>query len=153
MKLLLQRRPSGIDSTLGDLYIDGKFFCYTLEDVVRETPGTPVKEWKVDNKTAIPAGTYQLELVDSKRFGPDTISLKDVPGFASIRMHSGNTAADTEGCLLVGNGYVAGGILQMSRDALARLKETVSPALKTTAQVWITVKTAQIPYAPAGARV
>lgn len=153
MQLLLQRRPTVKATTLGEMFLDGKFFCFTLEDQVREVAGKPVSEWKVSGETAIPAGRYLLELVDSGRFGPDTLSLKNVPGFENIRIHSGNDDADTEGCLLVGNTLLPseddGGNILESRAALTRLKASVNPEVKSGRQVWITVKAAQ--YGPSKA--
>lgn len=81
--------------------------CFTLEDVVRETPHQRVDEWKVAGKTAIPMGIYDVVVSESPHFsamaGHPVIlpELLNVPGFAGVRMHGGNTAADTEGCILV----------------------------------------------------
>lgn len=95
MHLLLTRSPSAHDCTLGTLYVDGAFECYTIEDVVRTGP-------KVYGKTAISAGTYEVAINYSNKFKRDLPLLLNVPGFAGIRIHSGNTAADTLGCILVG---------------------------------------------------
>ena len=91
--------------TIGQLY-DGatwEFLCFVLEDIVREVEGEPVERWKVQNETAIPYGTYRLSFENSPKFGKDTLTLHDVPGFKNIRIHSGNTSKDTEGCLIVGS--------------------------------------------------
>ena len=98
MKITIQRAPSHGGATIGKLSIDGIMACYTLEDEVREVPGQPVSEWKIKGATAIPAGEYRVTLEDSGRFGPDTLTINNVPGFQYIRMHAGNTSADTEGC-------------------------------------------------------
>jgi hypothetical protein len=76
--------------------------CYGLEDAVREVPGVPVEEWKIPGKTAIPYGKYPLEITYSNRFKRDTMQVMDVPGFEGIRIHAGNVASESEGCLLVG---------------------------------------------------
>jgi hypothetical protein len=102
MKLRVIRDRSTERSTLGALFVDGRFFGWTLEDVVREKPGVPVADWKIPKKTAIPVGTYALQVTPSARFQRPLPLLLDVPGFTGIRMHRGNTAEDTEGCLVVG---------------------------------------------------
>jgi len=87
------------------LYNDSKqiYTCYTLEDEVRGDgdPAT-VAEWKVKGKSAIPYGTYKVRKTWSKKFGRDAWELLNVAGFAGIRIHAGNTADDTEGCILLG---------------------------------------------------
>lgn len=138
MELTLQRRPTVGKTTIGDLSIDGVRFCFTLEDVVREVEGKAVSSWKIKGETAIPVGRYKVSLVNSSRFGPDTFSLEDVPGFESIRIHSGNTNADTEGCILVGES-AGDELIGMSRVALAKLKEKLTPAIKAGEPVFVTV--------------
>lgn len=97
MILTLKRRQFTEKSTIGALFIDGAFACYTLEDVVR-----PEGEPKVYGKTAIPYGTYHVVLTNSKRFGKLLPELMSVPNFTGVRIHAGNSAADTDGCVLVG---------------------------------------------------
>lgn len=93
---------------------------YTLEDEQREL--------KLHGETAIPSGCYTIELVNSGRFGPDTLSLVDVPGFKYIRIHAGNSSADTEGCILVGKQRLSNRIAD-SRIALSELKQLVVPLI------------------------
>lgn len=130
MKMLVQRHHSIAGATLGQMYIDGTFACYTLEDQVREVAGQPVAAWKIKGATAIPAGTYSVTLELSQRFGADTPTINGVPGFEYIRMHAGNTAADTEGCLLLGmyatDSALVGGT---SRPAVALVKAAIRAAL------------------------
>jgi len=111
MILVLVRGRRVGNATLGQLVIDGKFFCHTLEDVVR-----PVK---IPGQTAIPAGMYDVDITYSPHFKTDLPLVKDVPGFEGIRIHAGNTDADTEGCILVGE--QDGGIIKNSRATLAKL--------------------------------
>ena len=94
MKIELQREPSTEHATLGTLTVNGKFECFTLEDVVR-----PVK---IHGETAIPAGTYPVAISFSPRFQRDLPILIGVPNFSGVRIHPGNTAKDTEGCILLG---------------------------------------------------
>jgi len=144
MDLVLQRRPTVTDTTLGTLTVDGVHRADTLEDVIREVPGRPVAEWKIKGKTAIPAGRYRLILVNSPRFGPDTLSIEGVPGFVGVRIHAGNDDADTEGCPLVGIAVEDlrgdGGNVVQSRFTLAALKATVVPRLHTGEEAWIEVR-------------
>jgi hypothetical protein len=102
MQILVNRTQKGSTATLGDLAIDGAFFCHTLEDAVREIPGESVESWKVAGKTAIPAGTYSVIIDFSNRFGRQMPHILNVPGFDGVRIHKGNTDKDTEGCILVG---------------------------------------------------
>ena len=99
MELTLVRKFTGPDCTIGELFVDGRFECFTLEDVVR--PGD-IARVKVAGKTAIPPGTYAVELTMSARFKRVLPLLLNVPSFEGIRIHAGNTAQDTEGCILVG---------------------------------------------------
>lgn len=97
MKLELKRRWLTEASTVGELYVDGRRECFILEDRYRPPP-----EPKVPGATCIPCGTYEVRVTYSPRFGKDMPLLLDVPGFMGVRIHPGNSAADTEGCLLPG---------------------------------------------------
>lgn len=143
MRLTLTRMASANGATVGVLTdAQGEHLCYTLEDVVREVDGLPVIAWKVCGRTAIPRGTYRVVFVNSPRFGPNTLSLRDVPGFDAIRMHAGNTAADTEGCILLGLGATESGTLTggTSRPALEKVKAIVHAAIDYGDTVWLDVK-------------
>ena len=94
MELRVERTDFSETSTIGKLYVDDQFECYTLEDKVR-----PVK---IKGKTAIPAGRYEVIINFSQRFGRMLPLFLNVPNFEGVRIHPGNTAADTEGCILVG---------------------------------------------------
>ena len=95
MNLTLKRTVFTDKSTIGTLSIDGVFYCYTLEDLVRNGP-------KVMHETAIPYGTYEVIVNMSNRFKRLLPLLLGVPNFEGIRIHPGNTAAHTSGCILVG---------------------------------------------------
>lgn len=139
IELVLNRRPSLDHCTLGDLLVDGVPACVTIEDVVREIPGVAVAEWKIQGDTAIPAGRYAVVVTHSQRFGRDMPLLANVPGFSGVRIHPGNTAEDTAGCILVGK-RVAGESIVDSRVAFAALFTRIQRALEGGEQVWIEVR-------------
>jgi hypothetical protein len=138
--LLLRHFINDITCTFGSLYVNDQWECYTLEDVVREVKSKPVSEWKIPKETAIPRGRYEVVLTLSTRFKKVLPELKDVPGFSAIRIHSGNTDADTEGCILVGT---AADILQetvtQSLLALNALLPKLQAAINDGEQIWITI--------------
>ena len=114
MKLTLKRIALRSTYTIGRLYVDGNYFCDTLEDTVRDLN----KNGKFDNgekkvygKTAIPYGTYEIKWTYSPRFKKYTPQLMNVPSFEGIRIHAGNTSADTEGCLILGENKQVGKVL------------------------------------------
>ena len=106
MELLLTRDTRTEESTIGLMSIDGAFQCYTLEDTDRHiTQGTDldvIKARKVYGKTAIPSGRYEVVMNMSARFKLYMPLLLSVPGFDGVRIHPGNKAEDTEGCILLG---------------------------------------------------
>lgn len=103
MHLRLQREILLEGSTLGTLCIDGKLFCYTLEDTDRQLEFHP--ERKIPKETAIPKGNYTVRLSMSQRFQKILPEVLEVPGYSGVRIHSGNYPGDTEGCILVGEKY------------------------------------------------
>lgn len=114
MKLTLNRIALRQTYTIGKLYIDGKYFCDTLEDKVRDTNKSGKfdnGEEKIKGKTAIPYGTYEIKWTYSPRFKKYTPQLMNVPSFEGIRIHSGNSNTDTEGCLLLGENKKVGMVL------------------------------------------
>jgi hypothetical protein len=119
MQLLLQRAASSANSTIGELFINGKHECYTLEDVVR-----PVK---LAGVTAIPAGDYEVVITYSERFKCPMPLLLNVPNYSGVRIHVGNYPANTEGCILVGQSK---GVDQInnSKAAFSQLFEQLTVA-------------------------
>lgn len=129
MKLTLKRKFLGDKYTVGDLFIDHKFFCNTIEDTIRELPAnclyTPkgqsckCKE-KIYAQTAIPAGTYTVTIEYSPRFKRKLPLLHNVPHFIGILIHSGSSATDSAGCLLVGKNTIKGRLTEsrITSDAL-----------------------------------
>ena len=139
MELLLIREPTQVRATLGRLEIDGVHECDTLEDAIREVPGRPVAEWKVHGETAIPQGRYRISITYSNRFRRDLPLLERVPGFSGIRIHSGNTAEDTEGCILVGT-RMGPATVEQSRRALLELMVKIGDAIGRGEQCWIEIR-------------
>lgn len=139
MNLKLVRDKSNPGQTLGCLSVDGKFECYTLEDTVREVEGLPVSSWKVMGDTAIPRGTYAVVINWSAHFGKYLPQLLNVPGYEGVRIHSGNTAADTEGCILLGDIRFAS-YIGASRIAADRVQAKIQAALDSGDQVSIEVQ-------------
>lgn len=113
MNIKLIREDFTEESTIGEMFINGTFQCYTLEDKVRDGVKFP-------GKTAIPYGHYDVVINWSNRFQKYMPLLINVPNFEGIRIHSGNTSADTEGCILVGN-YRSKNMITESRKAFAGL--------------------------------
>lgn len=94
MKIEVKRLYKTENSTIGELTIDEKFECYTLEDKERDI--------KIKCETAIPKGTYKVIINKSNRFKKLMPLVLNVPNFEGIRIHPGNSNHDTEGCILVG---------------------------------------------------
>ena len=94
MKIQIKRLHKTENSTIGEMTIDGKFECYTLEDKERDV--------KIKSETAIPKGTYKVIINQSNRFKKLMPLLLNVPNFEGVRIHPGNSNHDTEGCILVG---------------------------------------------------
>jgi hypothetical protein len=138
MLLEVRREPSPQSCTPGTLYIDGQFECFTLEDVVREVPQEAVEKWKVAGETAIPSGIYEVIVTMSAHFGKLLPLLLNVPGFEGVRIHSGNVAADTEGCILVGNRRASAAVLG-SRIAFRALFAKIQAALGRNESVHIRI--------------
>jgi hypothetical protein len=121
MKLRIDRKWFTGESTIGELYIDDVFECFTLEDTIRTGE-------KVPGKTAIPSGTYKVITDYSNRFKKMMPHILTVNGFDGIRIHAGNTAKDTEGCVLLGTTKAADSI-GGSRDAFASFFKKLNLAL------------------------
>jgi hypothetical protein len=100
MQLKVIRSVFTDKTTLGQLYLNDEFFAYTCEDTVRNLNGDCSK--KIQNKTAIDSGSYEVILSFSNRFQRYLPLLLNVRCFEGIRMHGGNTAEDSEGCILIG---------------------------------------------------
>jgi len=117
MEILVKRIFKCENYTIGHLYINGTYFCDTLEDKVRNLPREP----KMFGKTAIPAGKYEIDMNTvspkfknrswARKYKGIVPRLKNVPYFSGVLIHPGNTSVDTDGCILVGENSVAGKVL------------------------------------------
>lgn len=136
MKIKLDRRFKGEDYTISSLFVNDKYFCDCMEDTVRDIG--PNGEGKIKGKTAIPKGCYRVLRTPSPRFKRMLPILMNVPHFEGIRIHPGNSPADTEGCLLPGENKVKGKVIHsrewfLKLDAL--IKEALDKGKKVTCEI------------------
>ena len=132
MELQLKRNKFTPTSTVGRLFVDGTFECFTLEDTVRP------QGQKVYGKTAISAGKYRVAISMSNRFKRLMPILIDVPNFEGVRIHPGNTAEDTDGCILVGETY-DDDFIGNSRAAYEKLFTKLLAAFNRHEEIWIEI--------------
>jgi hypothetical protein len=142
MNLLLVRTGIFPACTIGDLFVDGERVCYVLEDTLREVPGIPVAGWKVPGATAIPEGRYRVVIDQSARFGRPMPHLLNVPGFTGVRIHRGNDAKETEGCLLVGLSWDPSdpNWIGESAQAFGLLLPRLESAISSGQECWIEIR-------------
>lgn len=154
MKLKVERKWKKASYTVGKLYVNGQFFCNTMEDTDRglkqTLPLSTIKDLKVPNETAIPTGTYNVRMdIMSPKYsvvpwylsnchGARLPRLENVPGFSGILIHPGNTAADSSGCLLVGKNDVVGKVTK-SKDYFLKLYNTMYAAYKRGEKIEIEI--------------
>ena len=132
MNIQLKRIAKKETYTIGKLYIDGVYFCDTLEDTVRDLNKNGVfdnGEKKIYGKTAIPYGTYNVKWTYSNKFKKYMPLIENVPSFAGIRIHAGNSSADTQGCILVGENKAVGKVLN-SKNTVNKLYPIIQNACK-----------------------
>lgn len=138
MKLTLKRVALRDNYTIGKLYIDNELFCDVLEDKVRDINKDgdllDKDENKVYGETAIPYGKYDIEITFSNRFQKMLPILLNVPHFSGIRIHGGNRAKDTHGCLLVGKNTNVGMITE-SQATLEELMKIISKEKNLTIEI------------------
>lgn len=148
-----------IQRTVSDVFVNGEWFCFNVEDTSREPAkdyvgnwrSEDVHKWKITGVTCIPSGRYMVTLDDSPTFGKETITLTDpllsqyghgtVPGFRGIRVHAGNNERDTEGCQILGYKLTSDCTIAFgtTRQAVADLKARIRVALARGEQVWWTI--------------
>jgi hypothetical protein len=128
MKLELKRFEFGDTFTIGKFYIDGIYHCYSLEDKVRTGA-------KVNGQTAIPNGTYSVVIDVSTRFHKQLPHILDVPNFTGVRIHSGNTSTDTEGCILLGTTWTGKDFIGNSKLAFDSFFTKLQAVKKATIEI------------------
>lgn len=142
MNITLNRIAKKAKYTIGELYINDQYFCDTLEDTDRGLTQSMTEQQigskKVYGETAIPTGTYRIIISYSNKFKKQMPLLLNVPGFAGIRIHSGNTEKDSLGCILVGKNKAVGKVLE-SRDTYSKLFSILQEANKKET-IKITIK-------------
>ena len=143
MQLKLIRHKFFPECTIGELYIDGKKYCDTLEPhrIDWET------ETKVDGKTAIPEGRYRIVMGWSGRYKRLMPFLENVPHFSAIMVHTGNTHHDTKGCILVGV-YSRRDFIAHSRDTFEPLRDAIARAYAKYEDIFIEIKQGVYSCAP-----
>lgn len=154
LELLLDRKYKNETYTIGNLYVDGEWFCNTLEDKDRglsqTMPLEEIKRTKVYGETAIPTGRFavRMDIVSPKyngvkwykdNFGGRMPRLESVKGFSGILIHSGNTALDSNGCILVGMNKAKGKVLD-SRATFQKLWKVLEQARKEGKTIYLTVQ-------------
>lgn len=144
MELKLKRKYFTEESTVGELFVNDVFFCYILEDkdrgLTQTMSLTEINEKKINAVTCIPYGRYEIQLTFSNRFQRVLPLLVGVPGYEGVRIHSGNVAKDTEGCLLPGKTRGIN-VVNDSRNAFAELFVKLS-ALPIGEKIHITIEKA-----------
>jgi len=144
MELTLNRKLKLENKTIGELLVNNKKFCDTLEDKVRLSwsllPFRQLLGVKIWGKTAIPEGRYEIVITYSERFKRRLPLLLKVPQFESIRIHGGNTELDTEGCLLIGKLDTKTNTIYGAKSLglLDKLMAILEPASKT-GKIFITI--------------
>ena len=139
MEIKLIRESFGDTFTEGKLLIDDVFECYTVEDTDRKMEEDLTR--KVNGKTAIPRGRYELVLSMSNRFKKVLPEILNVPGFTGIRVHSGNSSADTEGCIILGsvNDKLNDDWIGGSKIALTQFMTKLKTAIDNGEKVYIEI--------------
>ena len=154
MRLTLQRIAKRETYTIGHLYVDGIYVCDTVEDKDRglksHHPIEQIKKAKVYGETAIPMGTYTIDMDKvspkfsslswAKPYGGKIPRLRSVPGFESILIHTGNTAASSLGCILVGINDKVGRVSDSQKTFKRLMDDYLIPAHERGETITITIQ-------------
>ena len=138
MILTLKRIAFRYSYTIGKLYVDGVYVCDTIEDMDRGLDDSmnedEIKARKVYGETAIPYGTYKVSITYSPKYKKMMPLIENVKGFSGIRIHSGNTAKDSLGCIIVGKNKKVGMVLD-SRETYNRLFDIIKDEKNITIKI------------------
>lgn len=130
MRLTLIRIANRPTYCIGKLYVDGEYLCDTIEDTDRGLDDSmdleEIKKKKVKGETAIPTGKYMVSITYSPRFKKQMPLIENVKGYSGIRIHTGNTSKNTEGCLIVGKNTKVGMVTDSRNTYNALMKELLS---------------------------
>ncbi len=153
MQLTLERKWKKDTYTIGKLYVNGELFSDTLEDKDRGLTSAmtleEINKKKIYGQTAIPSGTYEVKMTYSNRFnsrawgkkyGGKVPELLNVKGFGGVRIHPGNKAADTLGCILVGKNSAVGIVTNSQTYYFKLLDDYIIPATKKNEKIILAIK-------------
>jgi hypothetical protein len=153
LRLKIKREWKKPDYTIGRLLVNGIRFCETLEDTDRginsNYTAAAIRLIKVVGYTAIPAGTYKVVLSASRKFknkswaaryGGLVPEILDVKGFSGVRIHPGNGPEQTDGCPLVGDNKVKGGLVNSQKRYLELMDKYLMPAWNRNEEISITIE-------------
>lgn len=140
MKIQLIRKHRKTDYTIGQLFINNQYFSDTLEDTDRGLKDSmsleEIRRIKVFGSTCIPYGTYKVTITYSPKFKKNLPLINNVKGFDGIRIHSGNTSSDTQGCILLGFNKIKGKVIN-SKDTIDKFINLVQKAIDIGEQITI----------------
>ncbi|MBF1506472.1 MAG: hypothetical protein HXN91_00015 [Prevotella pallens] len=143
LNLKLERKWKKEKYTIGNLYVNGVFFSNVLEDKTRGLRQNmtleEIKKIKIHGQTAIPSGRYEIRVTLSARFRRQLPVLLNVPGYVGVRIHPGNTDANTEGCLLPGKNDRVGQVSN-SRATMAILQQRIEETIAQGGKVFIDIE-------------
>lgn len=143
MKITVKRIAKKPKYTIGKMYLNDRYFCDTIEDTDRgltsEMSVEEIKSKKVYAQTAIPTGEYDVMITYSPKYQRMMPLICNVKGYEGIRIHSGNTEKDTEGCIIVGKNTVVGAVTS-SRDTYRELFNILEHASKVSEPITIKIE-------------
>lgn len=153
MEILIDRKWKKDTYTIGNLYVNNRFFSNTLEDKDRglsdSMPLGRIAKAKVYGETAVPTGTYGVRMTYSskfatrawaRRYNGKVPELLNVKGFSGVRVHPGNTAKDTLGCVLLGKNTAKGMVSQSTSYYYKLLDDYILPAINRNEKIMLTIK-------------